>query len=290
MFKFRTIDYDANNQIQIVLPAGNYRGIGLSWEFTNLAGQTLDLSELGFLRLYSPEGGKLWDVTLERLYGWFRRKFPGIQRTNSTAGNAGEHFIYVPFNYPHDHNIVRLGTGYVLEFQHNDITGDTTTGLLTLMLSRGLGIQRYFPLYNDFNIRSLSAEVTPENYPRKNLSSLAIVPSNNHTVIKLIKDGNIIYDCTDEQIEFVVNLEQEHQTYVTGTTASTPWILDLYKDGNLAEVLGHQYEFGVVSTDATIQGMDVQLVMTEAAMSITSEIASRVKEKNAATEAEKVVA
>lgn len=290
MKKFRTTDYDANNQFQVPLPAGNYRGIGLSWEFTNLAGQSLTLAELGFVRLYAPDGGKLWDVTLERLYGYVRRKLSGIQRTSTPAGAAGEHFIYIPFHTNGDGNIVRLGDGYVMEFQHNDITGDTTTANLTLMLQSGLGVQRYFPLYNDFNIRSLSAEVTPEAYPRKNIAAVAVVPTANITVLKFEKDGNLIYDVTDEQADHVVNIEQSAETFLAGADAQSPWVFDFYKDKNLTEVLGTQYKFGAVSTDATITGLDVQFVLSDAALDATAQVLNMVKSRNARSQAERIVA
>src|SRR5574342_669687 len=148
MYKYITRDYDANNQDQIVLPGGNYQGIGLALEGTNLAGPTI--------------------------------------------AAAIEVFLDIPFHWNPDNNIVRLGSGYVLEYQHNTLSAITATLNLTLMLQRGLGIQRYMPRYNDFNIRSLSAETTPDEFARKNLAMVAIVPTANISVIKLEKDNNLI--------------------------------------------------------------------------------------------------
>lgn len=158
------------------------------------------------------------------------------------------------------------------------------------MLQRGLGIQRYMPRYNDFNIRSLSAETTPDEFARKNLAMVAIVPTANISVIKLEKDNNLIYDMTDEQAEFVVNAEQVPEAYTTGTAPITPWILDLYKQRNLTEILGSNYKFGCVSTDTTITGMTAEFDITEAALDTTSQVMASVKDKNAETPAEKTVA
>src|SRR5574342_116970 len=192
MYKYITRDYDSNNQDQIVLPGGNYQGIGLAFEGTNLAGQTLAIGDLGFLRLYAPNGSKLWDFSLDRMFGFVGRKMFGTQRFSSTIAAAIEAFLYIPFHWNQDNNIVRLGSGYVLEYQHNTLSAITTTLHLTVMLQRGLGIQRYMPRYNDFNIRSLSSETTLEEFARKNHTMVAIVPTANISVIKLEKDNNLI--------------------------------------------------------------------------------------------------
>src|SRR5262245_51389456 len=122
MRKYTTRDFDNSNQDQIILPAGNYRGIGLSFEWTNLAGQTLALSDLGFIRLYAPNGDKVWDFSLDRFYSLVGRKILGTQRFASNIGAASDALLYIPFHWNRDNNIVRLGSGYVLEYQHSTIT------------------------------------------------------------------------------------------------------------------------------------------------------------------------
>ncbi len=293
MYKFATRNFLTANQDQIVLPAGNYKGITLDFEYTNDSDSVLSLANLGFVRLYSPSGGKLWDFTLQRLAGLNEMKTPGRQSLDAVAAsNAGVYSIYIPFSWNDDNNIARLASGYVLEYQHDSLSAIVSAATLTVLIQRGLGIQRYFPLYNDYNIRTLSAETTPEEFPRKNLAFITITPDTDTTVIKLEKDNNLIYDLTDEQMDVVNNQERNFDNaYTTFTSATSPWVLDLYKDKMLTEVLGNNYKFGVVNaTDTSQAGLTVEFQMSDAAVDVTSQVVASVKEKNATTEAEKIVA
>lgn len=291
MYKSTTRNFRANNQDQIVLPAGNYRGIGLSFEGTNDTGQTLAITDYGIIRLYNPQGGKVWDFTLDRLWGLNDRKQMGVQQFSSTISSTIQTFFYIPFHHNQDHNICRLGGGYVLEYQHASLTTITTALTLTVMMQRGLGVQRYFPIYQDYNIRSLSAESTPEEFPRKNLAYVTLTPTANVTNVRFEKDGNTIYDATDEQMDFLTNVERVADNAYNAPAASTnPWVIDLYKERNLAQVLGSNYKYGAVTSDNTIVGMTVEFMITDAALDQTSQIIASVKDKNAETPAEKSVA
>jgi len=295
MYKFTTRNYLTNNQDQIVLPAGNYKGIVLHFEYTNDADSQLTVADLGIIRLYNPSGGKVWDFTLERLAGFNVLKTVGQQNLAVVAAaNPGQFSIHIPFHFNQDNNITRLGSGYVLEYQHSSLTAIVSAIQLTVLIQRGLGIQRYFPVFQDYNIRALSAETTPEEFPRKNVAFLTINPDTDMTNIRLEKDGNTVYDVTDEQADSTFNIEKSGtgQTSYAAFSSSVqyPYILDLYKEKNLTEVLGSNYKFGVVSTDTTIVGMTIEFMITEVALDQTSQVLSSVKEKNAETQAEKVVA
>jgi hypothetical protein len=294
MYKFTTRNFLNNNQDQIILPAGNYKGITLYWEYTNDADSVLSLANLGILRLYSPAGGKMWDFTLQRLAGFNEFKTRDGRQSLDAVGNstAGIYSIYIPFHFNDDSNIARLSTGYVLEYQHDSLSAIVSAATLTVLLQRGLGVQRYFPIFQDYNIRTLSSETTPEDFPRKNLAYITITPDTDITVVKLEKDNNLVYDLTDEQIDVVCNQEKYgDNAYTTFTTATSPWVLDLYKERNLTEILGTNYKYGVVdATDTTVAGMTVEFQMNEAALDTTSQVMASVKEKNATTPAEKIVA
>ncbi len=295
MYKFTTRNYLTNDQDQIVLPAGNYKGILLHWEYTNDSDSVLSVANLGSIKLFNPQGGKVWDVTLERIAGFNVLKGIGQQNLAPVAAaNAGQYSIYVPFHFNDDKNICRLGSGYVLEYLHTSLSAIVSAANLTVMLQRALGVQRYFPVYQDYNIRALSAEVTPEEFARKNLAFVTINPTTNITNIRLEKDSNMLYDMTDEQADSVLNLEKSGtgQTTYAAFAASVqyPWILDMYKDKNLTEILGSNYKFGAVSSDTTITGMSVEFMITENALDQTSQVMQSVKEKNAESPSEKVVA
>jgi hypothetical protein len=287
MIKYRTFDFDQNNQFQVPLMAGWYKGIGLAFEFTNLAAQSLSLANLGFLRLYR-DGEKIWDFSLDRMFGFADRVLPGAQRFNSPVGAAGEILVYVPFHFEDEH-IVRIGERHWLEFQHGDITTVSTTVSTTILPQSGLGIQRYFPRYYDYNIRSLSAETVPEEFVRRNLAFVTVVPTANITVLKLLKDGNTLYDLTDEQLDFQTNLESISKTFVAGTTPATSWILNLYKEKRLSEIWGKSYAFGCVSTDASITGMTVELDAADAAQEITARTLGSIVARKAAEMGDNIV-
>lgn len=289
-YKYKSENFLTQNQFRVNLPAGNISAIDLSFEFTNQAGQSLSQAELGFCRLYSPEGTKIWDFSLQRMYGFVDRKYPGHQRSNTPAGAAGEHYIRIPLRLPNDFNIVRLGAGYVLEFQHDDLAAQISAGFVTIIIQTALGVQRYMPMYNNFEIKSDSAEVTPERFPRRNLAFVTITPTANITNVKFTKDGNELENLTDEQIDRETSIQSDYKSFVTGADDTTPWVLDLVKDGNLTEVLGQNYGLSVVTSDTNATGMDVQLLMTEAALDLTAQVMAGVKDKNAVSPAEKIVA
>jgi len=280
MRKHRTFDYDANNQYQVFVPPGNLKAIGLSLEWTNEAGEAVTLDELGFVRLFDPSGGKVWDFRLSRMYGWVDWLLPGAQRFSSSAGAAAQAFIYIPMDVTKaQQNIVRLGTGYTLEFQHDSLTTQALDLTATVLLQSGLGVQRYMPIYQDFNIRSMSAETDPEPLPRKNVAYVIAQQTANQTVFKLRKDGNILYDLTDEQTDFVVAFEGESKTYAARSGNTVPVVFSLYRENLLTEVIGSDYEFGVVSSDASVEGTTVEIRVDDVAYQTTVQVVQAVQDK-----------
>lgn len=292
MIKFRSYNFLANNQQDIEIPQGIYKGVGLSFEFTNQAGQTLLPTNLGQMRLFY-RGKKIWEATLDNIMGLVRRKFLGAQQLNSVAASAGQIMVYVPFHM-NDGNVAQIGgDDWYLQFIHADISTPVSAAQLTVMLQPGFGLQRYMPLYNDYNIRTLAAESKPERFIARNLAAVTALLSANHTNFRLDKDGNTIYDCTDEQADQVSAQEAVSDTFVAAVASSAtviqnPWIFDLYKDKNLAEVWSKPdtvYGFGVVSTDASVSGLMVEFEPTPAQFELTAQrVAARLQkvEANAA--------
>lgn len=265
MIKYRTYNFLNNDQFDIELPSGLYKGVGLSFEFTNQSGQTLVPSDLGQIRLFY-RGTRLWEATIDNIMGFVRRKFPGAQRLNSTAGSAGDIFAYIPLHFD-DGNIIQAGgDDWYFQFIHGSLSSKVSACNLTLMLQPGFGFQRYMPIYNDYNIRTLSSESKPERFIKTNLAFVTVNASSNHTNFRFDKDGNVIYDMTDEQAEHVTNMESISDTYAVAAASSAtaiqaPWLLSLYKEKNLAEVWSKPdgtYNFGVVSTDASVSGLTVE--------------------------------
>lgn len=285
MLKYRTYNFLGNNQFDIELPAGLYKGLGLSFEFTNQAGQTLTPANLGQIRLFY-RSKRIWEATIDNIMGLVRRKFPGAQRLNSVAGAAGDIFAYVPLHFG-DGNICAIGgDDWYLQFIHADLATPVSACQLTLMPQPGFGFQRYMPIYNDFNIRTLTAESRPERFIKTNLAYVTVNVSANHTNIRLDKDGNPIYDMTDEQAEHVTNIESSPETFAVAAASSAtviqlPWVLDLYKERNLAQVWSKPdgtYGLGVVSTDASVTGLAVEFEPTPLNFEVTAQrVASRLQ-------------
>lgn len=277
MIKYRTFDFKGNQQFDLEVPAGIYKGFGLALEFDNATGQTLTPSQLGQLRLFY-RGERKWEISIDNLMGIVRRLFPGTQRLSSSAGAAGEIFAYVPLQFG-DGNVCAIGgDDWYFQFSHSDLSSTLDSGNMTVMLQPGFGLQRYMPIYQDYSIRTLSAESKPERFIKRNLAVVSVAYSANHTNFRLDKDNNTIYDATDEEMEFVTNMEQVHDTYgaaaaSSATAIQNPWILNLYKDRNLAEVWSKPdttYGFGVVSSDASVSGATIEFEPTPLQFELTA--------------------
>lgn len=285
MQKFRSYNFLGNNQFDIEIPPGLYKAFGLSLEFTNQVGQTLTIANMGQLRLFY-RGKRIWEVSLDNIAGLVRRKFLGAQRINSTAGNAGDVFVYVPLHF-NDGNVCAIGgDDWYFQFIHADLSTPVSAATLTVLLQNGFGLQRFMPIYNDYSIRTLASETKPERFIASNLAYVTAQVDANHTNFRLDKSGNTIYDVTDEQAEHQTNIEQTSDTYAvaaagSATAIQAPWVFDLYKDKNLAEVWSSaqdSYGFGVVSTSASVNGMKVEFEPTPLNFQVTADkVASRLQ-------------
>lgn len=285
MKRIASFQFDNVTQYQVPLPPGWYRGIMLSVEGTNESGQTMTRANLGDIRLIR-DGKRIWEITLEKLYYFVQQAFPGSQQFSSTISSTVNVSIYIPFHFL-DQNVVRLGGNYVLEFSHADISAVLATTTMTVLQQSGLGQEKYFPLYNNFSIRPLSALTEPERFNRKNLSHVIVDFSANNTHFRLKKGENYLYDCSDEELDFSTALETPVDSYAANS-ATVPHFLGLYKDRVLAAVAGaNDVAFGVVNTtDAAITGMTVELELNPAKMALSNEIVNNVARKAASNDGE----
>lgn len=285
MKRIHSFQFDNVQQYQLQLPQGWYKGIMLSIEGTNEAGQTLTRANLGDIRLYR-DGKRIWEITIEKLWYFVDQHFQGVQQFSSAVGAGVAISIYIPFHFNGDNNVCRLGGNYTLEFSHADLTAVLATTTLTVLVQSGIGSEKYFPLYNNFSIRSLSQLTEPEKLPRNNLAYVVVDYSANHTHFRLKKDENYLYDMTDEESDFQTNLENPIYTYAA-TAAAVPVVLNLYKDRSLVAVAGkNDVAFGVVSTDTNTTGLTVEFELNAAKLAHSNDIVGKVARNKAANPAE----
>lgn len=285
MKRIHSFQFDNVTQYQIQLPAGWYKGIMVSWEGTNKAGQTVTRANLGDIRLYR-DGKRIWEITIEKLMYFVERLYPGAQAFTSTDNSTVNISMYIPFHLNGDNNVVRLGSNYTLEFSHADLTAVLQTTNCTILQQAGLGSEKYFPIYNNFSIRSLSALTEPEKLNRNNLAAVVVDFSANHTHFRLKKGENYLYDLTDEESDMMVNFETPIITNAV-TAATIPVIFNLYKDRLLAQVAGkNDVAFGAVSSDANTTGFTLEFELNAAKLAHSNDIVGKVARDKAATPAE----
>lgn len=285
MKRIHSFQFDNVTQYQIQLPPGWYKGLMLSFEGSNKAAQTATLANLGDIRLYR-DGKRIWEITIEKLYYFVQQNFPGAQQFASAVGAAVACSVYIPLHFNGDNNVCRLGGNYTLEFSHADLAAVLATTTCTVLAQPGIGAEKYFPLYNNFSIRSLSQLTEPEKFNRRNLAFVAVDYSANHTHFRLKKGENYIYDMTDEESDFVTNIETQVVTYAA-TAATIPVIMSLYKDRNLVQVAGqNDVAFGVVSSDTNTTGLTVEFELNAAKLAHSNDIVNKVAREKAQTPAE----
>lgn len=285
MKRIHSFQFDNVQQYQIQLPQGWYKGIMLSIEGTNEASNAVTRANLGDLRLYR-DGKRIWEITLEKLWYFVEQHQLGAQAFTSTSGSTVSISCFIPFSFMNDNNVCRLGGNYTLEFSHADISSVLATTTLTVLVQSGIGSEKYFPIYNNFSIRSLTQLTEPEKLPRNNLAYVVVDFSANHTHFRLKKDDNYLYDLTDEESDFQTNLENPIVTYAA-TAATIPVILNLYKDRSLVGVAGkNDVAFGVVSSDTNTTGLTVEFELNAAKLAHSNDIVGKVARKKAANEAE----
>lgn len=285
MKRVHSFQFDNVQQYQIALPQGWYKGIMLSIEGTNESGQAVTRANLGDIRLYR-DGKRIWEITLEKLWYFVEQHQLGAQAFTSTTGGAVSISCFIPFSFMGDNNVCRLGGNYTLEFSHADLAAVLATTTLTVLVQSGIGSEKYFPIYNNFSVRSLSQLTEPEKLPRNNLAYVVVDFSANHTHFRLKKDENYIYDMTDEESDFQTNLENPIVTYAA-TAATIPVVLNLYKDRSLVAVAGkNDVAFGVVSSDTNTTGITVEFELNAAKLAHSNDIVGKVARNKAATPAE----
>ena len=277
MKRISSFQFDTVTQYQVPLPAGWYKGIMLSLEGSNEAGQTFTRANFGDIRLYR-DGKRIWEISAEKLWYFVEQNYLGAQQFSSTISAAVLMSLYIPFHFRNDNNVCRLGSNYVLEFSHADLNAVLGTTTLTVLAQTGLGQEKYFPLYNNFSIRALSQLTEPEKIARQNLAYVVVDFSANHTHFRLKKGANYIYDMTDEESDFQSALETPVASYAA-TAATIPISMSLYKDLNLVEVAGNgDCALGVVSTDTNFTGFTVEFELNASRMARSNDTVRKVAE------------
>lgn len=285
MKRIHSFQFDNVQQYQVALPAGWYKGIMLSIEGTNEAGQTLTRANLGDVRLYR-DGKRIWEITLEKLWYFVEQHQLGSQAFTSTVASTVSIACYIPFSFMNDNNVCRLGSNYTLEFSHADISAVLATTTLTVLVQPGIGQEKYFPIYNNFSIRSLTQLTEPEKMNRRNLAYVVVDFSANHTHFRLKKGDNYIYDMTDEESDFQTSLENPVASYAA-TAPTIPVVLNLYKDRSLVGVAGNNdVAFGAVSSDTNTTGLTVEFELNAAKMAHSNDIVNKIAREKAANPAE----
>lgn len=285
MNRVHSFQFDTVTQYQFQLPKGWYKGIMLSIEGTNEAGQTVTRANLGDIRLIR-DGKRIWEITIEKLWYFVEQHYLGAQQFSSAAGGAVAISCFIPFSFMGDNNVCRLGGNYTLEFSHADLTAVLATTNLTILVQPGLGQEKYFPIYNNFSIRSLTQLTEPEKIQRRNLAYVVVDFSANHTHFRLKKGENYLYDLTDEESDFQTNLENPIVTYAA-TAATIPVVFNLYKDRSLVAVAGdNDVAFGAVSSDTNTTGFTVEFEFNAAKMAHSNDIVNKVAREKAKNPAE----
>lgn len=243
----------STTQKTAAISAGMYRSIILRYTGTNNNGQVGTKDDAGTVKPYI-NGVEYPAFTPARRWEINQRMNHGVNRFSSTDNSTYEFVCELPL-HRRDGNVVHLADNE-LKFQFSYTSPNTVFAALTLEIwvVDGFGVESYFPLPQDYNIRTYSSRTAIEpTVGFANVMELSVVYSASHSDIIIQKGNQPLFDMPIAAANLNVNLNGVWQTF-TAVASLVPYVFDLYADRNLVQIISPDWRLGILSSAASATG------------------------------------
>jgi hypothetical protein len=226
------------------LPAGRYSHLYVRFNGTNVAGQTLAVTELGSLKLthFNNEIVNIAPdhlVNLTNLYG-------GVPESSSAIGAAFTFSFVVPFRRKNDRNNALLVSPNSTRFA---LTGYNTAKVAAGSTIEVYGIYTnapaaYVPVLKGVDLPIAAAMDFLYDFPVRNISQVYVVSDVNISRVQVTKDGESVVDGTFSAVDAYSDATNIVETGITFVELMAP------KSDLLQEAINQQVKVKFTTTAA----------------------------------------